>query len=374
MAQLYNRAGVATATIGTSTITLGAALAAGTPINSCSFQTFASAGVGGGIVVPYLILDSNGSWEYGTGTYTSSDTRLSRTLGQSNTGALLNLSGSAQVFITAREQDIVNAAGDTMTGTLTIAGSGAGILGTQLTDVANTDRFNAIESSSGGGRRWGYGILAEPETGSNAGSNFFLFRYSDAGGFIDSPLVVNRATGAVTLSASLAVGGGVSVSSNAAITGSASAASISVSSNATITGTVSAGAVGGNAVATQAEQETGTATDRIVSPGRQHFHPSAAKAWVRWDNAGTRDTSYNVSSITDNANGDWTVNFTTAFSAATNYVGVGIGAGGSTVLRCFMQNTATAPSTTAFRVAMVNAAATLSDSPDKIYAAFFGDQ
>ena len=33
-------------------------------------------------------------------------------------------------------------------------------------------------------------------------------------------------------------------------------------------------------VATQANQETATSTTTIVTPGRQQFHPSAAKAWV----------------------------------------------------------------------------------------------
>jgi hypothetical protein len=106
MPKLYNRVGVATTTTGTGTVTLGSAIASGTAINSCGFQTFAGGGAGNGETVSYLILDSNGAWEYGTGTYTSSGTTLSRTLGASSTGSLLNLSGSAQVFITARREDI----------------------------------------------------------------------------------------------------------------------------------------------------------------------------------------------------------------------------------------------------------------------------
>jgi hypothetical protein len=108
MPKLYNRVGVATATTGTGTVTLGAAIASGTAINSCGFQTFAGGGTANGDAVAYLILDSNGAWEYGTGTYTSAGTTLSRTLGQSSTGSLLSLSGSAQVFITARKEDLGN--------------------------------------------------------------------------------------------------------------------------------------------------------------------------------------------------------------------------------------------------------------------------
>lgn len=103
---LKNRAGVACATTGTGTVTLGAALGA-VPPNLATWQTFASAGVANAQVVRYLILDSNGAWEYGTGTYTTVGTTLTRTLGASSTGALLNLSGSAQVFIAGIGEDIV---------------------------------------------------------------------------------------------------------------------------------------------------------------------------------------------------------------------------------------------------------------------------
>ncbi len=103
--KIYNRAGVATATTGTGTITLGSAIAAGTAINSCSFLTFSSAGVSNNDVVPYLILDANGAAEWGYGTWNSGAGTLTRNLTGSTTGSLLNLSGSAQVFIITRAQE-----------------------------------------------------------------------------------------------------------------------------------------------------------------------------------------------------------------------------------------------------------------------------
>lgn len=100
--ELYNHVGMTTATAGTGTITLGSALTAVQSPYSVSYQSFASAGVTSSDIVSYLIHDINGNWELGYGTYSSAAGTLTRNLDQSATGALLNLSGTAQVFIAAR--------------------------------------------------------------------------------------------------------------------------------------------------------------------------------------------------------------------------------------------------------------------------------
>lgn len=100
MPRLLDRAGHSTATTGTGPVTLGAALGAVAP-NVCSYQSFATSGANDGDVVGYLFLDVNSAWEYGTGVYTASGTTMTRIMIKSSTGALLNLSGNAQVFITA---------------------------------------------------------------------------------------------------------------------------------------------------------------------------------------------------------------------------------------------------------------------------------
>lgn len=99
MPKVFNRARMTTATTGTGTITLGSAVS--------KYQSFAAAGVANADSVHYTIEDGT-AWEIGTGTYTSSGTTLSRTLVQSSTGSLLNLSGTAEVFITAPATAINN--------------------------------------------------------------------------------------------------------------------------------------------------------------------------------------------------------------------------------------------------------------------------
>jgi hypothetical protein len=94
-----NRVKVATSTTGTGALTLG------TPIES--YQSFADGGILDGNSVRYTIIEAN-DWEVGTGVYTHSGTTMSRSLEESSTGSLLNLTGDAEVFITTAAVDIDN--------------------------------------------------------------------------------------------------------------------------------------------------------------------------------------------------------------------------------------------------------------------------
>lgn len=99
MALLYNLARMTTATTGTGTLTLGSAVS--------GFLSFAGAGVSNGETVTYAIKDGSNS-EIGRGVYTSSGTTLSRTvLKSTNSNNAINLSGSAQVVITAAAEDFL---------------------------------------------------------------------------------------------------------------------------------------------------------------------------------------------------------------------------------------------------------------------------
>lgn len=97
MAKLYNGIRVTTATTGTGTITLGSAVS--------GWLTFAQGGVGNGETVTYAIHDGT-SFEIGRGVYTSSGTTLTRSvLKSTNSNAAINLSGAAQVLVTAAAED-----------------------------------------------------------------------------------------------------------------------------------------------------------------------------------------------------------------------------------------------------------------------------
>lgn len=71
--------------------------------------------------------------------------------------------------------------------------------------------------------------------------------------------------------------------------------------------------------ATKAQQQAGASNLVFVTPLHQQDHDSAAKAWVNFTSAATPiiNAGYNVTSVTKNATGDFTINFTTAFASAS---------------------------------------------------------
>ena len=133
----------------------------------------------------------------------------------------------------------------------------------------------------------------------------------------------------------------------------------------------------GLAAASQAEMEAASSNTVAVTPGRANFHPGVAKAWVYITISGgtvTVAASHNVSSVTDNAVGDYTTNFTTAFSSA-NYAWVAMGRRDTGNTNNYSLNTKgdTAPTASAHRWQAIVNTAELNDPPGACVA-YFGDQ
>lgn len=69
--------------------------------------------------------------------------------------------------------------------------------------------------------------------------------------------------------------------------------------------------------ASEAEQVAGSSTTVYTSPGRQQFHPSAAKVWVMITAAGAiTSPDYGTASVTDVDTGNYTIVFDEDFATA----------------------------------------------------------
>jgi Chaperone of endosialidase len=103
--------------------------------------------------------------------------------------------------------------GGTLTGDLTIRSDNLNLTAGTAQNSVFTMTRNAGQNATIGGQtgallRWA--VLpgdSAAEQGANAGSNFAINRYADAGTIIDAPLTINRATGVVNFSKSPTVGG-----------------------------------------------------------------------------------------------------------------------------------------------------------------------
>jgi hypothetical protein len=182
MSKLYDLARMTTATTGTGTITLGAAVS--------GFLTFAGAGTVDSDVVSYGIRDGVNS-EVGTGTYTAAGTTLTRTVTKStNSNAAINLSGTAEVYITLRAEDVITSAVD-KTAISNVSGSTGAPAANNLATIGSSLVLLATQTS--------VGAAALSFTAAINGSySEYLFVLS----------AVNSVTDAVTLQIQLSTDGG----------------------------------------------------------------------------------------------------------------------------------------------------------------------
>ena len=98
-----------------------------------------------------------------------------------------------------------------------------------------------------------------------------------------------------------------------------------------------------------------------------------AKAWVQFgggngNTAGTINGSFNVSSITVNGTGDYTVNFTNNMSSA-NYCAVVFGGKSGVAFGLGLEATA-APTAAAYRFLTYGSSFTVTDTPNNCVAIF----
>lgn len=170
-------------------------------------------------------------------------------------------------------------------------------------------------------------------------------------------------------------GGTTSTGALQSITGVGSSGEVLTSNGAGALPTFQA--VSGTTAAAQSDQETATSTTTFVSPGRQQYHPSAAKVWCLFNTVTTTTilASYNVSSLTDGGAGLTTINFTTSFSSA-NYgiAGISQGLSGTADRNLIVDiSYTTNPTAGALAVMVGNSANALSDVP-RVSIICFGDQ
>ena len=102
---------------------------------------------------------------------------------------------------------------------------------------------------------------------------------------------------------------------------------------------------------------------------------SAAKAWVHFDGNPTvvSRSSFNVSGLTDNGTGDYTISFTSSMSSGDDYSLTGCAGQNTTSLRCVCQNRSfAAPAAGSVRVQIARADGDLQDA-EAVYGAIHGD-
>lgn len=130
---------------------------------------------------------------------------------ESDTGLLYfryNDGNSTQWVIAAPQPDfsqLVAKSGDTMTGDLTVSKDNPRL----ILNSTTTSGAYAIGERAGSVRWVLYMPTGEAESSGNAGSNFMIQRFTDAGAAIDSPLLINRANGIASFAHTVVANGDV---------------------------------------------------------------------------------------------------------------------------------------------------------------------
>lgn len=130
--------------------------------------------------------------------------------------------------------------------------------------------------------------------------------------------------------------------------------------------------------AAKSDMETATDTAKYITPAQAHNHPGVAKVWAFVTVSGGTPTvtaSYNVTSVTDNGVGNYTLNLTTAFSSANFAVIPNLFLSDATI-PCFCECTAKTASTITIRTWQSTGSVTTDKVADdnSFFVVAFGDQ
>ena len=213
---------------------------------------------------------------------------------------------------------------------LPVAGGGTG--------VATTTAYGVLAggtTATGAFQNIGTGTAAQVLTSNGAGA---LPTFQAASGGVTT---FNGSTTGLT--PATATSGAITLGGTLAVANGGTGVTTSTGTGATVRGTspTLVTPILGTPTSGNLANCTGIPAPAALSTASGSAPSYSARAWVNFNGTGTvaiRDSG-NVSSITDNGTGDYTVNFTTAMSDA-NYVGVGQGSQVTTATTFQIENTA----------------------------------
>jgi hypothetical protein len=252
-------------------------------------------------LMPYAPLEARYNWS--TGLHTDQATFADNNALVMGTGQAIQW-GNSTVRLTASGTDL--AINGTTLGSTYAKLSGATFTGgiTAPTGYFNAGSLNVVSNSgnasewlsgpagnskevyfqTAGTNRWGVGALQNAETGSNAGSDFTISSFSDAGAYIGQPLSITRSSGIVNIPYGIAVSGTASITgtrstglhtdqatitdNNALVMGAGQALQWGTSSTVRLTASGTDLAVNGTALgSTYGKLSGGTYTGQLYAPG-----------------------------------------------------------------------------------------------------------
>jgi hypothetical protein len=163
---------------------------------------------------------------------TGSFTTLAASSTVSGTGFSTYLASPPAIGGTAAAAGSFTTLAATTSLTIGLAGGGANLINAYA--AAGNNRL--MQYFSGANLRWAHGANNTAETGSNAGSNWEIYAYSDASGFLSTPISITRSTGVVTMSSGATITGGSSNNHPIGATTASTGAFTTLSASSTVSG------------------------------------------------------------------------------------------------------------------------------------------